>query len=187
MNIKNIMNTINAIILDLDHTLVETHGRIDGKAIGDFEDDFNFAIFKRPHLDKFLEYCFKKFDHVVIWSLGTRQYVEEIIGKLLKQEYEPLLILARDNCYRHGGQWWKNTKKLKALFKEKGICFSDCQCIFIDDLIYRIKAEKNVKVIKIKPFKTLRIKRTRTNRNNKRKRIIDTDDELMRLIKRQKI
>jgi len=92
----------NIIILDLDNTLI--HSIYNCKCYGDFTFD-GYSIYKRPYLEKFIDYCFTNFDHVIIWSLGGREYVESIIDNILGKKYDPLLILAKDNCYKYDRQW----------------------------------------------------------------------------------
>lgn len=59
---------------------------------------FAWGVF-RPHLDEFIEYCFKNFDNVMVWSAGTKVYVDQVVERVFrKRKSELKLILSRNNC-----------------------------------------------------------------------------------------
>ena len=53
---------------------------------------------KRPHLNKFLNFCFLYFKAVVVWSAGVYEYVHLITEDIFKDTQEPHVILTRSNC-----------------------------------------------------------------------------------------
>lgn len=85
-------------VLDLDSTLVnifghksnwenvtlETRKKNNRIIVVDLETEFMWGT-KRPYITEFLESCFKTFDLFVVWSAGSKDYVEKIIGELFKE------------------------------------------------------------------------------------------------------
>jgi hypothetical protein len=76
------------IILDMDLTLLQTVDKEQFLVYPEYSRYASFdllggdMVFLRPHLDVFLKHCFKKYKKVILWSLGTRRYVEEILANL---------------------------------------------------------------------------------------------------------
>lgn len=52
----------------------------------------------RPHLEEFIDFCFKYFNKVIIWSAGTKRYVKEMCKVIFKGHQQPHHILTRDDC-----------------------------------------------------------------------------------------
>ncbi|KAL9249178.1 hypothetical protein AKJ16_DCAP01043 [Drosera capensis] len=80
---KLLILDINGLLVDIVPTLSEEFTpdtTISGK-----------AVFKRPHCDDFLQFCFEKFE-VGIWSSRTRKNVELVIDFLLGPNKEKLLF-----------------------------------------------------------------------------------------------
>lgn len=133
------------IVLDIDATLVHTHGhfekftmldiysdvekikyrkRLYHMKLYDVENSGDGSLLKyggiyRPYLREFLDYCFDNFENVVIWSAGKKKYVEEMCSILFPlREQTPLLIYTYDDCDTSNGD--ENIKKpLSKLFKDK--------------------------------------------------------------------
>lgn len=51
----------------------------------------------RPHLHKFLTFCFSYFRLVIVYSAGKRQYVESIVDHIFKDLPYPHLVLSYDD------------------------------------------------------------------------------------------
>lgn len=51
---------------------------------------------KRPHLDSFLNFCFKHFETVSVWSAGIASYVEAVVAEIFKKR-KPHLVMTRSN------------------------------------------------------------------------------------------
>ena len=112
------------IVLDLDETLVNTQERteflcelniltdpklikfrtriyhmnledIDGPGCG--TKDSYWGII-RPGVKEFLEFCFKYFRYVIVWSAGIRSYVEAIVDYLFRDLSKPHYVFSRDKC-----------------------------------------------------------------------------------------
>jgi len=92
------------VILDLDGTLVHTLpcnvGPVYGQA--DFSDNvLDFYTFKRPGVDKFLNYLFAHFASVSVWTAGTNDYAKYVVDHITPEGQQFLYILSRENCAFH--------------------------------------------------------------------------------------
>jgi len=54
----------------------------------------------RPHLHKFLSFCFYYFRLVMVYSAGKRQYVESIVDHIFKDLPYPHLVLSYDDIIK---------------------------------------------------------------------------------------
>ena len=114
------------IVLDIDATLVHTHGEIEDFGmlkIYSEEDRIKYrrklyrmklidvvtvsgagvvtvlAGIYRPYLREFLDFCFEYFDNIIIWSAGKKKYVEKMCEIMFPfQEQQPMLIYTYDDC-----------------------------------------------------------------------------------------
>tara|TARA_R100000664_G_C2748190_1_gene135648 strand:+ start:816 stop:1505 length:690 start_codon:yes stop_codon:yes gene_type:complete len=113
------------IILDIDATLVHTHGEIEKyKLLEIFSDSDKIKYRKklysmklydvsgdpglgnitvlsgiyRPYLKEFLDFCFIYFDKVIIWSAGRKKYVEKMCQIMFPLEDQPDDILTYNDC-----------------------------------------------------------------------------------------
>ena len=99
-----------AIVLDIDETLLCTS--TDGsKFPNELKDnpELSKAYYtvttregtywgtKRPHVDEFLAYCFKRFSAVAFWSAGKEGYVNEVV-KVLTPPGTPAFVRNRSQC-----------------------------------------------------------------------------------------
>jgi hypothetical protein len=62
----------------------------------------------RPHLHRFLSFCFSYFRLVMVYSAGKRQYVESIVDHIFKDLPYPHLVLSYDDLKKD-----KNGKVIK--------------------------------------------------------------------------
>ena len=128
------------IVLDIDATLVHTHGDdeefLDLKFItepkmlkyrkriysmklsdvttepGDGEELKLYGIY-RPYLKEFLEFCFDYFDNIIIWSAGKKKYVEKMCELMfVDSKKQPLVIYNWNNTTIDGDRVTKPLKKL---------------------------------------------------------------------------
>ena len=178
------------VVLDLDKTLIHAVKNNQRHCYGDFEIKVNsdvYSVYKRPYLTKFLDFCDEHFDHVIIWSLGIKEYVDKIVSRLFEHRKPPLCVLSRNCCYIEDNRWWKDTYTIKYVLDAYRIDYDDCSMVFIDDMVSRIKATHNVAIMEIKEFDT-KMKRIVKRKTilRKRKRSEYNDEELGRMIKRIK-
>ena len=130
------------IVLDIDATLVHTHGDMDDfkmlKIYGSDEqlemrrklynmrlidvsdvpgegEVTDLAGIYRPYLKEFLEFCFDYFDGIVIWSAGKRKYVHKMCEYMFPLKKQPLLIFTYDDC--EGDEDDYIVKPLEKLYK----------------------------------------------------------------------
>lgn len=132
------------IVLDIDATLVHTHGDDDdfkklklfnnSKIInhrgriytmllkdvthvpGSGEEMKLYGVY-RPYLKEFIEFCFDYFDNVIIWSAGKEKYVEKMCEIMFTDsQKQPILIYNYDQCQISGDDI---TKPLDKLYKDK--------------------------------------------------------------------
>jgi len=83
------------VVLDLDETLV--HGEHKCIEFDDCEpfvcfDDLN--VYKRPHVDLFLNAVFAKYN-VYIWTAARASYAKVVLSRLLSSSHVPLRVLTR--------------------------------------------------------------------------------------------
>lgn len=133
------------IVLDIDATLVHTHGDIEdftmlkiysekdrlehrrklytmklfdvSSPAGTGETTVLSGIY-RPYLREFLDFSLSYFDNIVIWSAGQKKYVEkmtEIMFPFLEQQ--PLIVYTYDDCLVGRDDYLK--KPLKKLYEDK--------------------------------------------------------------------
>ena len=94
----------NTIILDIDECLINSTIDYDNNYMTSGPHDlfvvekFNYIVFKRPYLAKFLREVFKKYN-VGFWTTGAKDYAMTILKKiLLDEEMDSVkFILAREN------------------------------------------------------------------------------------------
>lgn len=99
-----ICNTENLLILDIDDTLTYTFDFSDRFAAKpnskhDFVTSNNYLVYKRPHLNQFLNWAFANF-RVGIWSAAGKDYVAEILKNILKSNHKLQLIRTHEHCTR---------------------------------------------------------------------------------------
>jgi|UniRef100_A0A6C0IZE6 TFIIF-interacting CTD phosphatase-like protein len=101
----------NYVILDLDETLISAIEDFDTKyKTKSYNMDDYYMVYERPHLQKFLDYLFKKFN-VIVWTAASKDYALFIIDKILLSKDNRKLdyIFFRYHCdiskkYQHGSK-----------------------------------------------------------------------------------
>lgn len=83
------------LILDLDETLIySTKSRLS------YPEDFRVAeyfVYKRPSLNKFLDFISKNYD-VAIWTSSTEDYAQEVVKNIFSENYLLRFIYGRTKC-----------------------------------------------------------------------------------------
>lgn len=137
------------IVLDIDATLVHTHGDDDeylnlnlftnpkmikyrGRTYsmsltdvtsppGTGEEMKLYGIY-RPYLKEFIDFCFEYFDNVIVWSAGKKKYVEKMCELIFTdRNKQPLLIYNYDDCVIYDDYIRKPLKKLYDDPRTKGM------------------------------------------------------------------
>jgi RNA polymerase II subunit A small phosphatase-like protein len=127
------------LVLDLDETLVyATDKKID------LEPDFqvlDYFIYKRPHLDKFIQTCLEWFD-VGVWTSSGEIYAQGVISNIFKDVDRLKIILTSNHCTRkfdHDIGCYYTIKDLKKIVRKTGHPIE--QILMIDDS--KEKVERN--------------------------------------------
>ena len=105
------------LILDLDETLVYASehalGRPADFAVGPYH------VYKRPHLDQFLETCFEWFT-IGLWTSSSTDYATAVVNQLTSPLTRLAFLWTRKRCTRRiipaepgEGLWIKDLKKIK--------------------------------------------------------------------------
>lgn len=137
-NKKKPKNTItdNTLVLDVDETLVRTFENLEllkkskilksskyypirsQVYILNLEDDEEeddegklWGLF-RPHLSEFLDFAFKYFKNVCVWSAGSSDYVHEVCRHIFANHPCPDIIFTRNDCDTKSGNLFKPLTKL---------------------------------------------------------------------------
>lgn len=131
----------DTIILDLDHTLLHAVDPCDLPR--DMKDYASFRIpgsfvFLRPHLFAFLEYCFGKYKKVILWSMGSRSYVESVLTELAKMEIFFHEVWTRDE--------FPLGKDVSAISVNRN------RTLFLDDITDRIQNLHSENIIEARPY-----------------------------------
>lgn len=134
------------IVLDIDETLVHTFAddEIDWKLLKQILerpehshikwrmyriDDKMWGI-RRPGLESFIDYCFRHFDNVMVWTAGTESYAESIIKSIFYKR-EPVAVLSRDHCEYYDKDRSKPLEKIVDGYPELGLTMDDV--LTVDD------------------------------------------------------
>ncbi len=77
------------LVLDIDGTLIDNkEEKIDGIESFEFKcKEFTCYIYKRPHLDEFLDYCFDKFDSVSIWTAASKGWMDIVLTNIINEKH----------------------------------------------------------------------------------------------------
>lgn len=117
------------LVLDLDETLVfSTERSLDRPAdlsvVG-------YHVYKRPHLDEFLDFAFSRF-RVGVWTSSGRLYAEPLVAQLMpNRSVEFVWSSRRCSLVRDWEEGGYSTQKRLAKLKKRG--FKLEQIIGIDD------------------------------------------------------
>ncbi len=104
------------LVLDIDETLIHaTENPINDE--WDFQ-VFQYYVYKRPYLKKFLEYCESNFE-VGVWTTAGSDFAKLVAGKIFGNEYPLKFVWSVERCTRifepelQVFSYIKNLKKLK--------------------------------------------------------------------------
>lgn len=121
------------IVLDLDETLIHSSTRKPKTYdfIIDLKDDRPYYVKKRPKLEKFLSYIFKKYKTVSVWTAATHDYAIKVIENIFTAEQRKMLKFFHTRRHTRGG-----TKPLEIIFNSdeaKNLGIQSNNTIIIDD------------------------------------------------------
>ena len=181
------------IILDLDNTIIHSISydrmkfvpknlEVENKDIGDF------ITYRRPHLDRFLNFLFANFN-VGVYTLGSRDYAEDIVWNFIQDvpNRKVDFILSREdeivNKSLEKYKYFNLTKNLNYIWNDLKIYdYYPCNTFIIDDNPY-VKMSNQVNTIHIKKFEVLRDDNTFNTDCTYDNVLLEITRELMRLKK----
>ena len=136
------------LILDLDETLIySTESTLAGSE--DFKVD-EYFVYKRPGLDKFLDFISPIYD-VAIWTSSSEDYAQEVVKNIFPQNYPLKFIYGRTKCTLTF-LWDQNeyiyAKNLSKLKRKK---YSLEKILIIDDSPEKLKRNYG-NHIRVEPF-----------------------------------
>lgn len=138
------------IILDIDETIVHAFG--DKKEIEKLKKSNiwnanpllrsrTFTVYggpnerwwvvKRPNLDEFIDMCFAKFDQVIVWTAGCREYADDIVSHVFSGHPQPHYVFCREHCAEY--QEYKNLHKPIASLRDYGVDIDLEHTFIVDD------------------------------------------------------
>lgn len=118
------------LILDLDETLIHaTENKLE--ILEDFQFE-QYYVYKRPHLNAFLEHVSKYFT-VGIWSSADDDYVTEIVQRIIPSTIELKVVWGRSRCSVKRDYDYDQYNFEKRLDKLKKQGFKQEQIIIVDD------------------------------------------------------
>ena len=124
------------LILDLDETLIySTESTLAGAE--DFIVD-EYFVYKRPSLDKFLDFISPIYD-VAIWTSSSEDYAQEVVKNIFPQYYPLKFIYGRTKCtliFLWDQNEYIYAKNLSKLKKKK---YSLEKILIIDDSPEKLK------------------------------------------------
>lgn len=154
-----IANTENFLILDIDDTLTYTFDRSDKsvikpKANHDFNTSNGYKVYKRPHLDQFLNWAFVNF-RVGIWSAAGKDYVAEVLKNILKSNHKLQLIRTHEDCTRKYLSTPENRESLEFIeikrIQKLAKSYNLAKILVLDDRA-DVHCQNWGNLVKIKPF-----------------------------------
>jgi Dullard-like phosphatase family protein len=136
------------LILDLDETLIfSTASKLAGSE--DFIVD-EYFVYKRPGLDKFLDFISPIYD-VAIWTSSSEDYAQEVVKNIFPQNYPLKFIYGRTKCtltFLWDLNEYVYVKNLSKLKKKK---YSLEKILIIDDSPEKLKRNYG-NHIRVEPF-----------------------------------
>lgn len=123
------------VVLDLDETLVSvTTTRPTGYNFKFLIGDNYYYVRKRPNLDLFLEYVFKKFNTVSVWTAATEEYARNVVKGIftpLQRKNLAFLLSRKDLATRINDKTF--IKPLSKIFKNNKFGITAENTLMIDD------------------------------------------------------
>ena len=135
------------LVLDLDETLIHATDK------SDLEHHFivgPYIVFKRPNLEKFLNFCDEHFE-IGIWTSSTEDYANGIVEEIIPEHINIKFLWSRDRCIREINyerdeiDWVKDLKKLK----KKGYSLNNI--VVVDDSPEKLKRQYG-NLVRVEPF-----------------------------------
>lgn len=118
------------LILDLDETLVyATEELLERK------EDFvvgQYYVYKRPYLQKFIEFCLENFD-VAVWTSSTMNYAIKVVDKIFPNPDVLKFFWARERCTFSFDEEGRDNFLEKKMTKVRRCGYDLAKVIVVDD------------------------------------------------------
>lgn len=124
------------LILDIDETLLHASevslGRDPDYLVG------KYFVYKRPHLEKFLNFCSQNFE-LAIWTTATKAFAYEIVEKIFEKDTNLSFVWSEEKCTYVKDATTAEYHFLKNLIKVKNKGYSLDHVIMVDDTPEKLK------------------------------------------------
>jgi len=95
---------------------------------------------KRPYLREFLAFAHRYFDHILVWSAGQSEYVNEVCKAIFLRDGFPIprVIWSRPHCDYHRQEKFYHKPLRKLIFDqgERNFCMDLRRTLILDDRLY---------------------------------------------------
>jgi hypothetical protein len=137
------------VFIDLDHTLINS-SLIKSTTTNEYFENGEYYTYIRPYAIEFLKFVFERCKRIVIWSAGTKGYVERIRDELCKRADIPrasIIAIYRElfNTTNKNVLRWIEEYDLVGMISPKDV-------LFIDDVPENIFGIPYNKIYRITPF-----------------------------------
>lgn len=95
-------------------------------------DDIQIWGITRPHLKKFLNFCFSYFSFVAVWSAGMKKYVENITSFIFRDIHPPKVVFSAPDCEKNPDE--STLKPIEKMLSRFNIPLSSV--FILDDKVY---------------------------------------------------
>lgn len=118
------------VILDLDETLVYAADtplstRPDFTAA-------NYAVYRRPHLDAFLQGLREQY-RLAVWTASGRSYAEAVVSQIMPWHAELAFFWSAERCTQHFDHETRDRTTIKKLHKVKQRGYDLGRVVVVDD------------------------------------------------------
>lgn len=136
------------LVLDLDETLVHACERPLER-----EPDFSvgpYALYRRPHLDAFLNGVLAAFEHVGIWTASTLPYAVPVLDHIIDRS-RLSFVWGRERCTHKYIRETDEHVWLKPIRKLRRLGFRKERVLFVDDSPEKLM-QSHSNLVPIRPF-----------------------------------
>ena len=124
---------IKLVVLDIDSVLIDSIEKHKAERIKTNPSALwrhgnkDWAIYARPYLYSFLDYCARKFDHVAIWTKADKFWANNVINFILPKDYKLAFVWT----HKHADDY-KRLKKVWNTFGDTLKC-DETNTLIIED------------------------------------------------------
>jgi TFIIF-interacting CTD phosphatase-like protein len=109
-----------------------------------------FFVYKRPHLQEFIEFCTENFE-VAVWTSSTKNYATKIVEEIFPNPHELAFFWSRERCTIRYDEELQETYFEKMMSKVRKHGFDLKKVIVVDDSPEKWRNSYG-NLIRIKPF-----------------------------------